>query len=156
MDDPLGTIYKQRRQFFRIFAPPLPHVGIFLVLSVGNFDQFLTPPPLPIDDVFYGRPLGEKRISDPCSLCLSLYTAPNKQNLFLIYKLQTKQYTGKSTSTWTSSISPFKNQNQNWREVCDLLTASVAHPIQKKLGLFLEKSTVLVSRQITIASHMVF
>ena len=32
-------------------------MGTFLVLSVGNFDQFLTPPPLPIADVVYGRPL---------------------------------------------------------------------------------------------------
>ena len=35
----LGTIPKQRRQFFRIFDTPLPHVGSFIVLSVGNFDQ---------------------------------------------------------------------------------------------------------------------
>ena len=39
----LGTIHKQRRQFFRIFDTPLPHVGSFLVL--------------PIADVLYGRPL---------------------------------------------------------------------------------------------------
>ena len=32
-------------------------MGTFLVLSVGNFDKFLTPPPLPIADVVYGRPL---------------------------------------------------------------------------------------------------
>ena len=51
-----GTIHKRRRQFFRIFDTPLPHVGSFLVLSVGNFDQFLTPPPLPIADVVYGWP----------------------------------------------------------------------------------------------------
>ena len=53
----LGTIHKQRRQFFWIFDTPLPHFGTFLVLkvSMGNFDQFLTP--LPIADVVYGRPL---------------------------------------------------------------------------------------------------
>ena len=31
----LGTIHKRRRQFFQIFDTPLPHVGSFLVLSVG-------------------------------------------------------------------------------------------------------------------------
>ena len=41
---PYETIHKQRRQFFWIFDTPFPHVGSFLVLSVGNFDQFLTPP----------------------------------------------------------------------------------------------------------------
>jgi hypothetical protein len=35
----LGTIHKQRRQFFRIFDTPLPHVG--------NFDQFFDPSQLP-------------------------------------------------------------------------------------------------------------
>ena len=35
-----GTIHKRRRQFFRIFDNPLLHVGSFLVLSVGNFNQF--------------------------------------------------------------------------------------------------------------------
>ena len=40
----LGTIHKRRRQFFQILTPPLPHVGSFLALSVGNFDLFLTPP----------------------------------------------------------------------------------------------------------------
>ena len=40
----LGTIHKRRRQFFWIFDTPLPHVSSFLVLSVANFDQFLTPP----------------------------------------------------------------------------------------------------------------
>ena len=39
-----GSIHERRRQFFLIFDTPLPHVGSFLVLSVGNFDQFLTPP----------------------------------------------------------------------------------------------------------------
>ena len=48
-----GTIHEQRRQFFRIFDTPLPHVGGFLVMSDGNFDQFLTPPPLLIADIDY-------------------------------------------------------------------------------------------------------
>ena len=39
-----GTIHKRRRQIFWIFDIPLPHVGSSIVLSVGNFDQFLTPP----------------------------------------------------------------------------------------------------------------
>ena len=38
------TIHKRRRQFFRIFDTSLLHIGSFLVLSIGNFDQFLTPP----------------------------------------------------------------------------------------------------------------
>ena len=42
---------------FSGFLTPQPHVGSFLVLSVGNLDQFLTPSPLPIADVVYGRPL---------------------------------------------------------------------------------------------------
>ena len=42
-----GTIHKRHWQLFRIYDTPLPHVGSFLVLSVGNFDQFLTPPQLP-------------------------------------------------------------------------------------------------------------
>ena len=41
----LGTIHKRRRQFFRIFDTPLPHVGSFIVLSVDDFEQFLTPLP---------------------------------------------------------------------------------------------------------------
>ena len=28
---------------FLDFYTPLPHVGSFLILSIGNFDQFLTP-----------------------------------------------------------------------------------------------------------------
>ena len=43
----LGTIHKRRRQFFRIFDTPLLHVGSFLELFVGNFDQCLTPHPHP-------------------------------------------------------------------------------------------------------------
>ena len=30
------------------------HVGSFLVVSISNLDQFLTPLPLPIADVVYG------------------------------------------------------------------------------------------------------
>ena len=37
----LGTIHKRCCQFFRIFDTPLPHDGSFLVLFVGNFDQFI-------------------------------------------------------------------------------------------------------------------
>ena len=51
-----GTIHKRSRQFFRIFDTSLPHVGTFLVLAVGNFDQFFDPSPLPIAEVVYGRP----------------------------------------------------------------------------------------------------
>jgi hypothetical protein len=40
---------------------------IVRALSVGNFDQFLTPSPLPIADVVYGRPpkyLSKQEICD--------------------------------------------------------------------------------------------
>ena len=52
----IGAIHKRRRQFFRIFDTPLPHVGSFLVLSVGNFDQFLTPPPSQLPTSFMDAP----------------------------------------------------------------------------------------------------
>ena len=48
----LRAIHKQRDNFSGFFKPP-SHVGSFLVLSFGNFDQFLTPP---IANVVYGRP----------------------------------------------------------------------------------------------------
>ena len=60
-----GTIHKRRRQFFRIFETSLTHVGSFLVLSVSNFDQFLTPPTIPITDVVYGKP----RVNKYSSVC---------------------------------------------------------------------------------------
>ena len=68
----LGTIHKRRRQFFRIFDTPLPHVGSFLVLSVGNFDQFLTPPPLPIANVVYGLPLSTDKIAKRYKSCTTI------------------------------------------------------------------------------------
>ena len=40
-----GPFHKQRQHFFWIFNTPLPHVGTFSLLFVGNFGQFLTPPP---------------------------------------------------------------------------------------------------------------
>ena len=61
----LGTIHKRRRHFFQIFDTLLHHVGSFLVLSVGHFDQFLTPPPLKIADVIYGWP----PVSDEWTIC---------------------------------------------------------------------------------------
>ena len=74
----LGTIHKRRRRFFWIFDTPLLHVDIFLVLSVGNFDQFLTPPSLPIEDVVYWRPL---RVSSVCTIFLGLYVPFSKSLL---------------------------------------------------------------------------
>ena len=50
-----GTIHKRRRQFFWIFDTPSPLSVVSLVLSVGNFDQFLTQPPLSIVDVISPR-----------------------------------------------------------------------------------------------------
>ena len=41
----LRTIHLRRRQFFTIFDPYPPTVGSFLLLSVGKFCKFLTPPP---------------------------------------------------------------------------------------------------------------
>ena len=52
----LGTIHKRRRQFFRIFDTPLPHVDSFLVLSISNFVQFLTPPPSQLPTSFMDAP----------------------------------------------------------------------------------------------------
>ena len=47
--------YKRCWQFFRISDTPLPHamLAVFLVLSVCNFDQFLTPHPLPTANIVY-------------------------------------------------------------------------------------------------------
>ena len=37
----LGTIYKQRRHFFRIFDTPLPYVGqFFITVKLGNKECF--------------------------------------------------------------------------------------------------------------------
>ena len=47
----LGTIHLRRRQIFKKFDPYPPTVGSFLVLSVGKFGKFLTPPPLEYADV---------------------------------------------------------------------------------------------------------
>ena len=41
---------------FSVLWQALPYVGSFLLLFVGNFDQFLTPP-FPITGVVYGQPL---------------------------------------------------------------------------------------------------
>ena len=49
-----GTIHLRRRQISQIFDPYPPTVGSFLVLSVGKFVQFLTPPPLWHADVLNG------------------------------------------------------------------------------------------------------
>ena len=51
-----GTIHKQRRQFFWTLWHAPPPYRQFLVPSGGNFDQFLTPPPIPIADVVYVQP----------------------------------------------------------------------------------------------------
>ena len=46
----LGPIHKRRWHFFRIFDIRFP------MSAVSNFDQFLTPPLLPVADVIYGWP----------------------------------------------------------------------------------------------------
>jgi hypothetical protein len=53
------TIHKRRWQLFRIFDTHLPHVGIFLLLSIVDFDHFLTPPQLLtslMDSPYLGNP----------------------------------------------------------------------------------------------------
>ena len=47
-DVSIGTIHFRRRQFFTIFDS---HRQFFLLHSIGNFGQFLTPPPLKYVDV---------------------------------------------------------------------------------------------------------
>ena len=51
-----GIIHKQRQQFFWIFDTSLPHVGRFLVLSIGNFDQFFTSPLTQLPTLFMDGP----------------------------------------------------------------------------------------------------
>ena len=53
----LGAVHKRRQLFFPIFDDPFPYVSRFLVLYVGNFDQFFTLTPLPIANIVYGWPL---------------------------------------------------------------------------------------------------
>ena len=52
----LGAVHKRRLQFFRNFDTPSPISAVFLVLSVGNFDQFLTPPPSQLPTLFMDGP----------------------------------------------------------------------------------------------------
>ena len=62
---------------FSKFFIPLYHIGSFLVLSVGNFDEFLTLHPLPIANVIYGRPYVCKMIH------VSVYLKPNFCSFFV-------------------------------------------------------------------------
>ena len=57
----LGTIYKRHRHFFLYFRYPLPHVRIFLLLFVGNFGQFLCPPPTTLPTSFIDGPLNRRK-----------------------------------------------------------------------------------------------
>ena len=50
----LGTIHKQCQQFFRTFDTPFPTCRQFLVLSVGSFDQLLTPTPSQLPTIQLG------------------------------------------------------------------------------------------------------
>ena len=55
LNNNLGTIHLLRRQQILLdFDPSLRTVGNFLPLSVGKFDQFLTPTPLKNADVTNG------------------------------------------------------------------------------------------------------
>ena len=95
----LGTIHKRRRQFFRIFDTPLPHVGSFLVLSIVNFDQFLTPLPSQLPMSFMDGPLSSRGMNHKnmeCSfiklfnklwiLCLRNYVTKNRNHYRVIDK----------------------------------------------------------------------
>ena len=42
----LGPSIKDVSIFFQFCDTPLPHVGVFLLLSVGKIGQFCIPPPL--------------------------------------------------------------------------------------------------------------
>ena len=57
--------------FSGFFDTLLSHVGSFLVLSVCNFDQFLTPLPLPIADVVYEWPHSRDSV-----LCIRNFRLP--------------------------------------------------------------------------------
>ena len=85
--------------FCRFLSPlPLPHLSIFLVLSIGNFDQFLTPStPLLIADVFYGWPLAEISVqffpftwfSSVCTSVCGISCLISKNNMnFICYILK--------------------------------------------------------------------
>ena len=50
------TVHKQRQHFFWIFDTPFPLVSSFLVLSISNYDQFLTPPPSQLPMSFMDGP----------------------------------------------------------------------------------------------------
>ena len=54
-----GTIHLRRRQIFHDFWSLPPPVGSFLLLSIGQFCKFLTPPPLKNADVLNGWSLGD-------------------------------------------------------------------------------------------------
>ena len=70
----LGTIHLRHRQIFTIFDPYPPPVGNFLLLSIGKFDQFLTPPPLEHADVLDGWSLRTKAHFENFTTCpFSLY-----------------------------------------------------------------------------------
>ena len=55
----IGTIHLRHWQNSQIFDPYPPTVGSFLVLSVGKFGKFLTPPPQEHADVLNGWSLIE-------------------------------------------------------------------------------------------------
>jgi hypothetical protein len=52
-----------------MFNTPLPHVGCFLVLIVGNLGQFLTPPPPNCRRRLWTAPRLEPRLRDQSEKC---------------------------------------------------------------------------------------
>ena len=72
----LGVINKRRRHFLH----PPPPCRRFLIQTIYPFDQFLTPSPIPIANVVYGRPLRHlnqttKRGCGRSRLCISTQKA---------------------------------------------------------------------------------
>ena len=59
----MGPSISDVGKFFMIFDPYPPTVGSFLLLSIGKFGQFLTPPPLKNADVLNGWSLSGNCIS---------------------------------------------------------------------------------------------
>ena len=52
----VGPSYKRCRQFFWIFNTPLSYIGSFLIVSIGNFDQFLPLSPSQLPTSFMDGP----------------------------------------------------------------------------------------------------
>ena len=61
--DPLGPSINDVGKISGFMTSPLPHVGSFLVLAVGDFDHFLTPPPFQLPTMIMDGPFWYKILS---------------------------------------------------------------------------------------------